>query len=83
MSLEEYTPSRAEAALANLLKDKSIDELGFEQASIDNVGNVIATRGNGRPVILLCGHMDTVPGYYSFCGGGRRGRKCDGNQGDC
>jgi [amino group carrier protein]-lysine/ornithine hydrolase len=61
-SLEEYTPSRAEAPLANLLKDKSIDELGFEQASIDNVGNVIATKGNGRPVILLCGHMDTVPG---------------------
>ena len=61
-SLEEYTPSRAEAQLASLLKDKSIDELGFEHASIDNVGNVIATKGNGRPIILLCGHMDTVPG---------------------
>jgi [amino group carrier protein]-lysine/ornithine hydrolase len=61
-SLEEYTPSRAEAQLASLLKDKSINELGFEHASIDNVGNVIATKGNGRPIILLCGHMDTVPG---------------------
>jgi LysW-gamma-L-lysine carboxypeptidase len=61
-SLEEYTPSRAEAQLANLLKDKCINELGFENASIDNVGNVIATRGNGCPTILLCGHMDTVPG---------------------
>jgi [amino group carrier protein]-lysine/ornithine hydrolase len=61
-SLEEYTPSRAEAQLANLLKDKCINELGFENASIDNVGNVIATRGNGSPIILLCGHMDTVPG---------------------
>ena len=61
-SLEEYTPSRAEAQLASLLKDKSINELGFEQSSIDNVGNVIATKGNGRPIILLCGHMDTVPG---------------------
>ena len=61
-SLNEYTPSRAEASLANLLKDKSIDELGFEKTNIDNVGNVIATKGSGRPVILLCGHMDTVPG---------------------
>lgn len=61
-SLKEYTPSRAEASLANLLKDKSIDELGFEKTNIDNVGNVIATKGSGRPVIMLCGHMDTVPG---------------------
>jgi [amino group carrier protein]-lysine/ornithine hydrolase len=61
-SLNEYTPSRAEASLANLLKDKSINELGFEKTNIDNVGNVIATKGSGRPVILLCGHMDTVPG---------------------
>lgn len=61
-SLEEYTPSKAEAPLANLVKDKSINELGFEQANIDNVGNVIATKGSGCPIILLCGHMDTVPG---------------------
>lgn len=61
-SLEEYTPSKAEAPLANLVKDKSINELGFEQANIDNVGNVIATKGSGHPIILLCGHMDTVPG---------------------
>lgn len=61
-SLEEYTPSKAEASLANLVKDKSINELGFEQANIDNVGNVIATKGSGCPIILLCGHMDTVPG---------------------
>jgi [amino group carrier protein]-lysine/ornithine hydrolase len=61
-SLEEYTPSKAEAPLANLVKDKSINELGFEHANIDNVGNVIATKGSGCPIILLCGHMDTVPG---------------------
>jgi LysW-gamma-L-lysine carboxypeptidase len=61
-SLKEYTPSRAEGSLANLIKDKSIDELGFEKTNIDNVGNVIATKGSGRPIIMLCGHMDTVPG---------------------
>jgi len=61
-ALELYTPSRSEAALANMLKDKCTNELGFEQVSIDSVGNVIASKGTGEPRILLCGHMDTVPG---------------------
>lgn len=61
-SLEQYTPSRSEASLANMIKDKCVNELGFELVNIDNVGNVIATKGNGEPRILLCGHMDTVPG---------------------
>jgi LysW-gamma-L-lysine carboxypeptidase len=61
-ALEHYTPSRSEASLANLIKDKCVNELGFEQVHIDNVGNVIAAKGNGEPKILLCGHMDTVPG---------------------
>lgn len=60
-SLDLYTPSRSERQLAILLKDKSINELGFEEAHIDSVGNVIATKGRGYPRILLCGHMDTVP----------------------
>jgi LysW-gamma-L-lysine carboxypeptidase len=61
-ALELYTPSRSEAALANMIKDRCTNELGFEQVSIDSVGNVIATKGSGEPCILLCGHMDTVPG---------------------
>ena len=61
-ALELYTPSRSEAALANMLKDKCVNELGFEQVNIDNVGNIIATKGTGEPRILLCGQMDTVPG---------------------
>jgi LysW-gamma-L-lysine carboxypeptidase len=61
-SLEKYTPSRAEASLATVLKDKCVNELGFEEAYIDSVGNMIATKGNGEPKVLLCGHMDTVPG---------------------
>jgi LysW-gamma-L-lysine carboxypeptidase len=61
-ALELYTPSRSEAALANMIKDKCTNELGFEQVSIDSVGNVIASKGTGEPRILLCGHMDTVPG---------------------
>jgi LysW-gamma-L-lysine carboxypeptidase len=61
-ALDLYTPSRSEAALTNLIKDKSVNELGFEQVNIDSIGNIIATKGTGEPRILLCGHMDTVPG---------------------
>jgi LysW-gamma-L-lysine carboxypeptidase len=61
-ALEHYTPSRSEASLANMIKDKCVNELGFEQVHIDSVGNVVATKGNGEPRILLCGHMDTIPG---------------------
>lgn len=45
-----------------MIKDKCTNELGFEQVSIDSVGNIIASKGSGEPRILLCGHMDTVPG---------------------
>jgi len=45
-----------------MIKDRCVNELGFEQVNIDNVGNIIATKGAGDPCILLCGHMDTVPG---------------------
>jgi [amino group carrier protein]-lysine/ornithine hydrolase len=61
-ALELYSPSRSEAALANMIRDKCVNELGFEQVNIDNVGNIIATKGTGEPCILLCGHTDTVPG---------------------
>lgn len=60
-TLDIYTPSRSESQLANYLKNICMD-LGFEQANIDSVGNMVAVRGNGEPIILLCGHMDTVPG---------------------
>lgn len=61
-SLNIYTPSRSESLLANFLKDICLD-LGFEKANIDSVGNIIAIKGTGSPIILLCGHMDTVPGH--------------------
>ncbi len=61
-ALEFYTPSRQESALANFIAEKASSELGFEHVHTDDVGNVIATKGYGRPRVLLCGHMDTVPG---------------------
>jgi LysW-gamma-L-lysine carboxypeptidase len=60
-ALRLYTPSLAEKPLAEFLADKC-DDLGFENIHIDEVGNLIATKGAGAPKILLCGHMDTVPG---------------------
>ena len=32
-----------------MIKDKCVNELGFEQVNIDSVGNVIATKGTGEP----------------------------------
>ncbi|MFQ5920678.1 MAG: M20/M25/M40 family metallo-hydrolase [Nitrososphaerales archaeon] len=61
-ALEIYTPSRKESVLARLIAEKASSELGFESVHTDDVGNVIATKGYGRPRMLLCGHMDTVPG---------------------
>jgi [amino group carrier protein]-lysine/ornithine hydrolase len=61
-ALELYSPSRSEAALVNMIRDKCVNELGFEHVDIDNAGNIIATKGTGQPCILLCGHTDTVPG---------------------
>jgi LysW-gamma-L-lysine carboxypeptidase len=60
-ALRLYTPSLAEKPMAEFLADKC-DDLGFENIHTDEVGNLIATIGSGSPRILLCGHMDTVPG---------------------
>jgi [amino group carrier protein]-lysine/ornithine hydrolase len=60
-ALRLYTPSLSEKPMADFLADKC-DDLGFDDIRIDDVGNLIATKGSGKPRILLCGHMDTVPG---------------------
>lgn len=60
-ALRLYTPSLSEKPMAEFLADKC-DDLGFEDIQIDEVGNVIAKKGSGSPTIMLCGHMDVVPG---------------------
>lgn len=60
-SLRLYTPSLSEKPMADFLADKC-DDLGFENIHTDEVGNLIAMKGSGSPKVLLCGHMDTVPG---------------------
>lgn len=59
--LEIYSPSGKEEEISNFLA-KEMEDLGF-RVSKDKVGNVIGEIGQGKPVILLCGHMDTVEGY--------------------
>ena len=59
--LKLYSPSLHEKAVADFLADRC-DDLGFNDIHQDDVGNLIATKGSGSPKILLCGHMDTVPG---------------------
>ena len=60
-ALKFYTPSLREKSLADFL-ESVCDDLGFRDIHTDDVGNIIAKKGSGSPKILLCGHMDTVPG---------------------
>ena len=60
-ALKIYTPSLREKSLADFL-ESVCDDLGFSDIHTDDVGNIIAKKGSGSPKILLCGHMDTVPG---------------------
>ncbi|NLB77000.1 MAG: M20/M25/M40 family metallo-hydrolase, partial [Crenarchaeota archaeon] len=56
-----YSPSGKEQAAANYIATE-MKQMGFE-VGIDSIGNVIGVVGSGEPVILLCGHMDTVAGH--------------------
>lgn len=58
--LKIYSPSGEEGEISIYLS-KELDRLGFK-VKVDEVGNVEAIWGSGRPSILLCGHMDTVRG---------------------
>ncbi|NWG09253.1 MAG: M20/M25/M40 family metallo-hydrolase [Nitrososphaerales archaeon] len=59
--LKIYTPSGREEPLSRFLAER-MNHLGFDDVQVDRVNNVIGTVGSGYPSILLCGHMDTVPG---------------------
>jgi LysW-gamma-L-lysine carboxypeptidase len=55
-----YSPSGKEEDISSFLV-KEMKTLGFRVRK-DAVGNVIGEIGEGRPTILLCGHMDTIAG---------------------
>ncbi len=59
--LSIYSPSGKEEGISKFLAEE-MERLGF-CVQRDDVGNVIGEVGQGKPTILLCGHMDTVAGY--------------------
>jgi LysW-gamma-L-lysine carboxypeptidase len=55
-----YSPSGNEEEVSLFLVNE-MKKVGFH-VHRDEVGNVIGEIGEGSPVVLLCGHMDTVEG---------------------
>ncbi|RJP64732.1 MAG: YgeY family selenium metabolism-linked hydrolase [Ignavibacteriales bacterium] len=51
--------STKEEKVANELK-RQMEDAGFDEVKIDGLGNVIGRIGNGKKVIALDGHIDTV-----------------------
>lgn len=60
-SLRIYSPSMQESQLSSLLQNR-MNESGFRNVRTDRAGNAIGEVGRGKPHVLLCGHMDTIPG---------------------
>jgi [amino group carrier protein]-lysine/ornithine hydrolase len=60
-SLRVYSPTKKESRLSRLLRARMRD-LGFKNVRTDRAGNAIGEVGTGKRHLLLCGHMDTVPG---------------------
>jgi len=59
--LEIYSPSGAEEEISLFLADE-MKSIGFERVWRNSTNNVYGEVGSGSPTVLLCGHMDTVPG---------------------
>lgn len=60
--LEIYSPSYEEQEISSYIFSK-LRDLGFDSVSTDGVRNVVGkiSKNNGKR-LMLCGHMDTVPG---------------------
>ena len=56
--VETYSPTGHESKISSLVKI-TMDDIGYS-TSVDKVGNIIGQIGSGKPIILLCGHLDTI-----------------------
>jgi LysW-gamma-L-lysine carboxypeptidase len=56
-----YSPSGKEGMISDFLA-KEMKKAGF-RVKKDSIGNIIGEIGYGKPIILFCGHMDTVAGH--------------------
>jgi len=61
-SLRIYSPSTKEEEMSKFLRGR-MQDLGFKNVRTDAAQNALGDLGSGHPHILLCGHMDTVPGF--------------------
>lgn len=61
-TLRVYSVSTKEGKLSKLLRER-MRQRGFKNVRTDKAGNAIGEVGSGHPHVLLCGHMDTVPGF--------------------
>lgn len=61
-ALGTYSVSTKEERLSKLLMQR-MRQRGFRDVHTDKAGNAIGHVGSGHPHVLLCGHMDTVPGF--------------------
>lgn len=60
-ALRIYSPTTQESELASFLTEE-MGRLGYSRVRTDRAGNAIGEAGSGPRTLLLCGHMDTVPG---------------------
>ncbi len=60
-ALKIYSPTSQEGELAGFLCDR-MRGMGYSKVRIDKAGNAVGEIGDGGVRLLLCGHMDTVPG---------------------
>jgi LysW-gamma-L-lysine carboxypeptidase len=60
-ALRIYSPSARESQFARFLVG-SMKSLGYSNVRLDKAGNALGEIGSGSTRVLLCGHMDTVPG---------------------
>ncbi len=57
--IQHKSLSGGEKAVALSIK-RMMEEAGFDEARIDGLGNVIGRIGNGKKIIAIDGHIDTV-----------------------
>jgi [amino group carrier protein]-lysine/ornithine hydrolase len=60
-SVRKYSPSGEEAEIARFFSDQ-MKAAGYSKVRIDAAGNAVGEVGTGKIRVLLCGHIDTVPG---------------------
>ena len=56
--LKAYSPTRNEEKAVEVLRNYALS-LGYDEVFVDEVGNLIASYGNGDRKIALIGHIDT------------------------